>query len=586
MLREFLQQFKIDPFPLRHWCKKYTRKKAVADLKAASNVALLDFPQAMAYALIAGFPVQMGVYCSAISSLLGPLLTGSRFIILGATNATAVLLLSSLLTLNLPVEERIPAAALLLLLVGIFLIAGAFLKVANFVQYISRSVITGYITAAALFITVNQIKNVLGLEIPARATFCEVFWLTLYHLQSIQWSALLISLVTLLVLFLYRRYAKRLPHIAMTLFTLCLLAKSLTYCNIEIKMLPPVAMGTWPLFAVHFDFAYFHQMLEPALAIAFLSILESASIAKSLAARTGDRVNLNQQMLSVGVANVANAFGSGMVASGSLTRSTLNCSSGAQTPLSSIFNGCFLIAGVLLFGPLIGWIPQASLATLVIVVGLSLINWKQIRIMVKSTYSDAAAFITTLISGLLFPLDAAIFFGATVSLVLFLRKASKPELIEIAFNEAGELSELSERQKSPIPEISIVHVEGDLFFGSSEIFLDQMRFLVMDANLKVILLRLRNALHVDATSALAIGELIQFARQQGRDLIVCGARKEIEHVFIHSGLMTILGKKNFFPQITTNPNLSTRNALIRAQEIIGTDKANIIIFAKAKEKKN
>ena len=147
-------------FPLKDVLKDYTFAKAKADSRAAVNVALLDFPQAMAYALIAGLPVQLGIYCSALSSITGPILASSRFVMLGPTNATAVMLLSAFLTLGYDQAQAMATLPVLLLMVAGFMILGAFCKVASIVQYVSRSVVTGYITAAACLIIVNQLKTV------------------------------------------------------------------------------------------------------------------------------------------------------------------------------------------------------------------------------------------------------------------------------------------------------------------------------------------------------------------------------------------------------------------------------------------
>jgi SulP family sulfate permease len=167
--------------------------------------------------------------------------------------------------------------------------------------------------------------------------------------------------------------------------------------------------------------------------------------------------------------------------------------------------------------------------------------------------------------------------GAGISIIFFLKKVGTPELIEYDFNPEGELAELKKEGRTT-PDISIVHVEGDLFFGSAEIFLDQARRVCDDPNLKVIVLRMKNAHHLDATCAMAIEDLLRFARDHDRHIIVSGAHREIFRVFRNSGLLETLGRKNFFMDTPSNPTLSTRNALKRAQELLGQQKANIRIY--------
>ncbi|MFW6217805.1 MAG: SulP family inorganic anion transporter, partial [Verrucomicrobiota bacterium] len=309
-----------------------------------------------------------------------------------------------------------------------------------------------------------------------------------------------------------------------------------------------------------------------------------SSIAKTLAAQSGDRVDLNQQMLSMGAANFACAFGGGMAVSGSLTRSVLNFKSGAQTAISSIFSGVVLVAGLFLLGRFIGYIPKPALAMLVILVGISLLNRANILVMLKTTRSDATVFLCTFIGGLFLPLDTAIYVGAAASIGLFLHKASKPGLKEISFDDSGSLVEHQlEYGRKERPEIAIVHVEGDLFFASSDLFLDQMRHVVKHPQLRVIILRLRNAHNLDASVALAIQDLIRFARANDRDVIVSGAHASVERVFRNSGLLATLTEANFFRCHPENPTLSTRDALKRAQVITGEKSADITIYAAEKK---
>lgn len=580
-IRASLQRSGLRLFPLGDVLKNYTRAQAKADAKAAVNVALLDFPQAMAYALIAGLPVQMGIYCSALSSIFGPFFASSRFVMLGPTNATAVMLLSAFLVLGYDQAEAIAALPILLLMVSAFMFVGAFLKVASIVQYVSRAVVTGYITAAACLIVVNQLKTVCGLEVPRAGTFLEslVIFVGAVHLS--EWSSLLVAGLTLAIYIPLKQYAKSLPSVAIALGLVALATEFiLKPFGVSVPMLSGVSFGAWPLSMPQVVLSDIPLLANTALAIAFLSLLESASIAKTLAAQAGDRIDLNQQMLSMGAANLAGAFGSGMSVSGSLTRSVLNFQSGARSIVSSIFSGLLLIGGLIFIGPKIAYIPKPSLAALVITVGLSLVNREHIRIFLKTTRSDAAVFVVTLMSGLVLALDSAIYIGTVASIVLFIRKAARPELKEIAFDDAGNL--VDEALASPEqrrPSIAIVHVEGDLFFASCDMLLQQMRNLVEHPEMRIIILRTRNAHALDGTAAMMIRELLRFARSRGRELLISGAHEEVEQVFRNSGLLDELGEANFHRYQPEHPNVSTRNALKRAQEILGLESANITIYA-------
>ena len=165
---------------------------------------------------------------------------------------------------------------------------------------------------------------------------------------------------------------------------------------------------------------------------------------------------------------------------------------------------------------------------------------------------------------------------------MYLRKASRPELVEYDFNAEGTLAETRQRR---MPAISIVHVEGDLFFGAADLFRTQVQRTMQDPMLKVIILRLRNARNLDATSVMALDELLKTVRADGRHLIVSGVTKDVYRVMRNSGLVDVLGKQNLFIHSTGNPNVSTRNALKRAQDLLGTRQADIQIFVDQNKKR-
>lgn len=187
-------------------------------------------------------------------------------------------------------------------------------------------------------------------------------------------------------------------------------------------------------------------------------------------------------------------------------------------------------------------------------------------------------FFVTLVAGLLFKLDFAIYLGTGTSIVLFLRKVSTPELVEYTFNDDGHLTELNKKNDRAHEHIFIFHVEGELFFGAAELFRDQIRIVSEEPNLKVIILKMRNAHHLDATTMMALEELILYIRERDRNLIVSGARRDVYKVFRDSGILSMVGRKNFFMDHPSNPNLSTAKALRRAQEVIGKQSAEVRIY--------
>lgn len=593
----FYQKNKLDLLPARHDIKTYSAKKGIYDFKAAFNVALLSIPQGMAYAAIADLPIINGIVCSCIAGMIAPLFASSQHTVLGPTNATSFMIFSYFAASGIPAQQVLMMIPMLVFMVGIFSIIGSYLKLADMIQYVSRSVLVGYITGAAVLIMLNQSKHLLGVspdlslalaEIEGTKTFFVIATELMKLYASFEWQPLLLGGGTLgLYLFLDKKFPF-LPN-----FAICLTLATLVSALIEI-----VPQGNTEYFFAAFDssqldvqlpdFSYFYDLIGVAFAIMFLASLENTVMAKSLASQTGDRTDVNQDMLSVGMANVASSFIAPMAASGSLTRSALNFSSGAKTRFASVFTALICTTGllVLLKVDIVSHIPKSALAALVIGIALTLIKWKNIRICLRSTHDDAVVILITFASTLLTRLDYAIFIGVAVSITLFLRKASRPHLVEYEMDDSGDLKELANKKARPNPAISIVHVEGDLFFGAAELFRTQVQRTAADSNLKVIILRLKNARHLDATSVMAMQELIKFMRQQGRHVLVSGATRDVYKVLKLSGVLETIqegcdrtvGQTNLFLYHPSNPNLSTRDALLRAQELLGTRKADIKIF--------
>lgn len=577
----------LDPFPLRKQLEGYTGRFLRADFRAGLDGALLAIPQGMAFAVVAGLPLAYGITCSAVACVVGALLMSSRHSIYGPTNATAFMVSSYFAAF--PNTNQLAAMPMLVFLVGALLVFGACFRVADLARYISRTVVVAYLTGAALQMFVHQLSVVLGQEAPAETghktarTLISDLGQILGNLQGIQWPSVFVGGLTIIGYVSLRRWSRRFPALTvMLVLTACVAAvmnkagvSVATYSDASFtwrELLPP-----FPDFVGGNASGQFSQLFGLALSLAFVSMLENSAMARTLASRSGHTVDANQDMLSLGVANLACAYLSGMPASHSLTRSLAAFESGAVSPMSAVFSGSVCLIAAITLGPLVAFVPKAALGALVLCVAVALIHPQQIRISLRATRSDAMVFLTTFVATLMVPLHVAIFTGVGISIILYLQKASRPSLVEYQFNEQGHLAEAQEGGRQH-PAISIVHVEGDLFFGSADLFRSQLMGFCTDPNLRIIILRLKNARHLDATCALAIEELARVLREDGRDLIISGLAKDLYRVLKDSGLVDLIGKDNLFVASPSNPNVSTRNALRRAQEILGIEEPEVRIY--------
>jgi SulP family sulfate permease len=271
-----------------------------------------------------------------------------------------------------------------------------------------------------------------------------------------------------------------------------------------------------------------------------------------------------------------------MPASGSLTRSSLNVNSDAKSSLSNIITGSLVLIGFFVLGDVVHVIPVSSLATLVVFIGISLIKKNQLVTAIRSSPSDAITFAVTFLVGLIFSLQLAIFIGVLTSLLLFLKKVAEPEMIEHGYNDQGQIIQISNRSKSSEPEVSIVHVEGELFFAAADLFYEQIRRVGEKRNIKVLILKLLNAHHLDGTSVLALEELLDYYKEKNCNILLCEVRKDAIRILRNSGVLSRINRQNIFPHIRSNPTLSTAKAIKRAKYLLSHNDAKVTIYANEK----
>lgn len=560
--------------PLLPQLKRYSPSKFADDIRAGFNVAVLSFPVNMAYALVAGLPISYGIFSGIIASIMGLLFCKSVYITFGPSNATAVMLLSSFAAGGFATEAaRTAALPNILLMVGIFMMAISLFKLTFLISYISRTVIIGHITSSALLIVANQMKNLLGFSYAEGyadpITLVDTIQATAMSLKDTKIESVAIVAATFLIFLPLKKFAKKLPAEGITLILVAIVCYvAVEYFGVNIDRLSAVKVSSWDFSVPQFDVIGLKESSSFALALAMLATIEAFSIGKSLASQRADRLDTNQEIFALGTANAACALASSTLASGSLTRSTLAVNSNAKTTLFNLFTAIFTIIAVLIFGTAVEYVPKATLALIVVYTSVTLIKPAVIKIALKSTWSDATVFLITFFVGVFATLDDAIFTGVVVSILFFLRKASAPEVIEYSISDDGELEKLDEKSHRSDAEVSIVHVEGNMFFGASDVIQNQIRRIAAEPNLKVLILKLRNAINFDATSVLDIEELNRRLRKSGRILMMCEVRDPIMRVLKKSGLYEQIGADFIFKNDDDNPTLSAARAIKSAQKYI------------------
>ncbi|MCG8605300.1 SulP family inorganic anion transporter, partial [bacterium] len=438
----------LNGLPFLETIQHYNKGKFRLDLTAGLTVALVALPQAMAYALIAGVEPKYGIYALIVGSIVAALFGSSRHLHTGPVNAISIVIAAAMA----PYADRDNYMAMIFLLAfmsGLFMLGAGIFKIGNLTQFISRSVLVGFMSGAALLIVVNQIPNLLGIPRILGGTFLTNISGIQENLDKLNAPTLIIGLGTMvLVLILNRispKFSSGVPYVPSYLIALLVAAAAvggLSLADKGMAVVGKIPASPPPVSTPTLDWTTVTLLAASTIALSLISISEAVASAKSVASLAGDKIRPNQELIGQGLANIGAAFFSGIPVSGSFTRTALNFRAGAQTRFAAAFSGVFLLIIVALFSPLTQYIPVAALAGIIMVIVANMVNWKHLALTLKTTKSDAVVMLATFMSTLLFTLDTAIYVGVGLSLVLFLRKAVHPRLIELEFDESNGFQEI------------------------------------------------------------------------------------------------------------------------------------------------
>lgn len=571
-----------------------------ADAMAALTVALITLPQAMAAALLAGLPLSSGLFAAIYSSMLASLLGSSRHLVVGPSNAIAILVQAGTAEIlythyrDLTGVERdimsVQILTQLTFLTGFFQVLAAGCKLGRLTQFVSYSVIVGYVVGTAFAMGITQLYVLLGIE---SASGVHSLYERGVHLIA-QWHTIhiptaIVGLISLLTLIFLKKIDKRIPAAMISLVcaavgvylvqipvvsdfldNLFTFGSHQSIQNILIVEDTGDLKEAIPSFELFFfNTGIMNQLLPISFAIALLSVMESTSVAKSIAACSGQTLSVNQEIFGLGMGNLLSAFIGGMPISGSASRSNLNYTSGAQTRFASAINSVVVACMLLAFGFFITKIPLAAFAAILLITAVNLVNAKQFLVCMKATSSDALVLWATIFSCFFFSLDMAFYIGVIISITLYLKKAAIPQLVEYDFDKSGELINLDLSGSHQEKNIRFIKVEGELFFGAADLFQSTLKSITEDDyKTKVIILQLKNARDIDATSCLALQQLSDYLRSSGRHLIACGITTPLWEVLCDSGIVESLGKENLFVFDERHPHQYMLKALARAYELV------------------
>jgi sulfate permease, SulP family len=542
------------------------------DLSSAIALVFLAVPQGVAYAIIAGLPPVMGLYAASIPVIVGSLLRSSRTVVTGPTNAVS-LLVGSIVA---GAASRIGASPMeigitLAFVVGLIQVAAGLLRLDVSVDYISNPVLLGYMSGAAVLIAVGQLPNATGTK-SAAGNLAErvAAWVT--GLGDSDPIAIAFTIGTLAVVLALRRLDRRIPAamVAMVAATAASWLFALRAQGLRVVAdVAPVPAGFPPLTMPSLD--AMSALFSGAVACTVLSLVEGSSVARAIASRREEHLDMAAEFTGQGLANLAAAFSGAYPVGGSLSRSVLNEHSGAATRLAAALSGALMLLVLLAFGPLVDETPLAGLAGLLFVIAADLIDPTRIRMTILGTTSDRIAFFSTLVGTWTLALDHAIYLGVAISLALFLRRARLLTMRELAISEDGRISEMEPQlgvEARACSAIRVLNLSGPVFFAvAGELDAALERF-VRDPELRVLIVRMRQADLLDVTTASVLEAAAQKLAANGRTLYLLGLRRSAIEFLERTGLTARIGEDNVFP-IEPGWFSAMESALKRALEQVG-----------------
>jgi SulP family sulfate permease len=546
-------------------------RRLISDVIAGATFAAVNIPQSLGHGqiasaggLIAGFSPVSGLYTLMFAMPVAALFTGSVYMNVSTTSALAVAMASSLSVF--PAGTPFASTVVpLVLLVGLWQILLGVLRLGFLVRFVSRSVMVGFMTGVAVLIVLGQIGDLTGYD--ASCEFCSNKVVsaayTLLHPADIQLPSLVVGLLTMgLIVLLGRTPVKK---FAMVIAIVVASAVPILF-SLDVQIVSEIAVLPSGLPApILPDFQFLGVLLPSALAIAIVGLVQGAAISQSYANPDGKFPSVSRDFLGQGIANAAASVMSGIPAGGSASGTALIVSAGQQGRAANIFAGLFVIFGVLLLSPLIGYLAMPALAGLLIVVGIQLIDVNTLRAVISTGAIPATALAVTFGTTLVLPLQYAVFVGVGVSIMLnVFRQSSKVRVVEWRVTDDGGIEEGPAPKRLKPGTVTAVYIYGELTSGGAPVAENALPE-IDNAPHCVLIIGLRGREDVSSTFLQILERASKKLAAQNSRLMLAGVSDHVYLQLVRTGAMDVLGRENVFKaQTRLHHSLKAASAAGRA----------------------
>lgn len=542
---------KID-FPFLKWLPNYSRSLWYGDIIAGLTVGVLLIPQGMAYALIAGLPPVFGLYAALMPQVVYAFLGTSRQLAVGPVAMDSLMVAAGLGALQVSgLENYIAMALFLSFFMGAVQLLLGVLKMGFLVNFLSKPVISGFTSAAAVVIGLSQLKHLLGFTIQGSSQL-HVMLIQLFEaLDKIHILTLGIGATGVILLVLLKKYVPKLPSALVLVILGILLVYFLKLEDFGVKVVGNIPKGLPNFQAPKLDEIPFLELIPLSVTLALVAFMEAISVSKSLEEKEKNyEVDANQELIALGAANMIGSFFQAYPTTGGFSRTAVNNQAGANTGMASWVSAIVVGLTLLFLTPLFYYLPKAVLGAMILVAVSKLFDvnypiqlWKQNK---DEFFLLLGTFIVTLFMGI----TQGILLGVIASLILMVYRTSQPHIAVLAriegsdyFKNIHRFNNLKERD-----DLLIIRFDAQLFFGNKDYFKKKLDALIEPKKdtLKAIVLNAESISYIDNSANAMLIQYIETLKNQNIQLFIAGAIGPTRDVLFHNGIVKVLGKENLF----------------------------------------
>jgi SulP family sulfate permease len=542
-------------FPMLNWLSAYNMNWFKGDLTAGVTVGVMLIPQGMAYAMVAGLPPEYGLYASLIPLIVYAVFGTSRQLAIGPVAMDSLFVAATISILAVAEEEPvryIQLAILLAAMIGIVQLFFGAIRLGFLVNFISRPVIVGFTSAAAIIIGATQLKFLFAVEIPRQNQLHLLFYDLISATPGLHWGTLLFGISAIGLLIGLRQMNKKIPS-ALILVTLSIaLVYFFNLGDKGIHLIGVIPSGL-PTFQVPtFNLADIRLLLPAAVALAIIGYMEAISIGKSLEEKHDNyKISPNQELLALGMSNLSGSFFQSYPVTGGFSRSAVNNEAGAKTGLASIISAGIIVLTLLFLTNLFYYLPTVILAAIILVAVAGLIDFKAPFHLWKTDKKEFGMYAATLIATLEIGVVEGIVIGVIFSLIVLIYKVTVPHMAVLGKVEGQHVYRNIKRfpDVKVYDDILIVRFDARLFYANMNYFQDQLRQLQEERSVKHIVIDASGINSVDSSAIHMLRKMkISFNKRNVR-IYFAGLKGPVRDSFEQNKIYSFYGMSQFFLSI-------------------------------------